>query len=756
MRQAFGGFPLRAALLGLLALATVITLAMAATKNSSPSGDTAALTSWMRTHAQPFATCEPSDSLADLASLRSIAGDARIVALGEGTHGTREFFQLKHRMVQYLATEMGFNVFAIEANLPEAWRLNDYVLGGAGDVRALIAGMNFWTWDTEEMVAMVEWMRRFNASGRGRIEFTGFDMQFPDSAVANLSRFLRKHEPSLADSLSVIRKLSPPDPGFVTSTGRLPVTEFAGHKISYSGYIRTKDVSNFAGLWLRADIGSTRTVAFDNMRSQSVNGTKDWKRYTIELDIPADADTVRFGTLMSGQGEAWFDSLAIAIDGNPWQSKDLDLDLENPAGPIGMTRKPVHPRFSIALDDSQAKSGKRSLRLTGTPAFAGPDPGFVTATGTLPAGDFAGRSVRYSGWIRTEKVSSFAGLWMRADAPDRRSTAFDNMQSQHVDGTKDWSRYEITLSIPEDTSNINFGVLMSGEGKAWFDGLTIEVDGKPWQSDDIDLDLEDQAGPIGLQRYDKHPRFSVSMDEALAARGTRSLRLTASPPVSDPSQKRAMTATLNLVNNLESSRAELARTSSPEEAGWAIQNAHVFMQSQLKAFTPSGAFRDSCMAANLEWTAEDARKGSKVVIWAHNGHIEKQKGRMGGWLAERYKDDYVAIGFATSEGTYTAVPRTGDKLSDKNALYPGPSGSIEAAAKATGFPRFFLDLRLSRQAPEMEKHLRSPILMRSIGAMETSNQFHATPILDRFDALAWVERTGSSRVFGMASAQLKR
>ncbi|HET9235196.1 MAG TPA: erythromycin esterase family protein, partial [Candidatus Eisenbacteria bacterium] len=148
MLQAFRGFPLRAALLGLLVLAPVITLAIAAAKDPSPPRDASALTSWMKAHAQPFATCEPTDSVADLAGLQNMVGNARIVALGEGTHGTREFFQLKHRMVQYLATEMGFNVFAIEANLPEAWRLNDYVLGGTGDVRALVGGMNFWTWDT--------------------------------------------------------------------------------------------------------------------------------------------------------------------------------------------------------------------------------------------------------------------------------------------------------------------------------------------------------------------------------------------------------------------------------------------------------------------------------------------------------------------------------------------------------------------------------------------------------------------------------
>ncbi|HYN07815.1 MAG TPA: hypothetical protein VES67_10525 [Vicinamibacterales bacterium] len=77
-------------------------------------------------------TPEAGRGFADLQPLKTISGDARIVSLGEATHGTREFFQLKHRILEFLATEMGFTIFSIEANMPEAYRLNDYVLTGAG------------------------------------------------------------------------------------------------------------------------------------------------------------------------------------------------------------------------------------------------------------------------------------------------------------------------------------------------------------------------------------------------------------------------------------------------------------------------------------------------------------------------------------------------------------------------------------------------------------------------------------------------
>src|SRR5262245_3273128 len=57
------------------------------------------VTAWLRANAIPLRTAEPGGGFQDLEFLRSIIGNARIVSLGEATHGTREFFQLKHRLI---------------------------------------------------------------------------------------------------------------------------------------------------------------------------------------------------------------------------------------------------------------------------------------------------------------------------------------------------------------------------------------------------------------------------------------------------------------------------------------------------------------------------------------------------------------------------------------------------------------------------------------------------------------------------------
>lgn len=155
---------------------------------------------WLRDHGIPFATVEPGDGDSDLQPLKRIIGDARIVSVGEATHGTHEFQAMKDRLVRFLVTEMGFTDFAMEANLPECERVNDYVHGGQGDLPQLLRGLYFWTWNTEEVRDMVNWMRAHNATPAGapRIRFHGFDMQSISVAMGDVLTYLQQVDPPAA------------------------------------------------------------------------------------------------------------------------------------------------------------------------------------------------------------------------------------------------------------------------------------------------------------------------------------------------------------------------------------------------------------------------------------------------------------------------------------------------------------------------------------------------------------------------------
>ena len=161
---------------------------------------------WLKTHSIPIKTYQPNSGFEDFESLKGLIGDARIVGLGENTHGSSEIFKLKHRLVEFLVTELGFTILSIEANMPETYKLNDYVLNGIGDPKELLRGTHFWIYNTKEVLDMIEWMRTFNSSGKGKIQFTGFDMQYIQGAIEYLSNFSKMHDIKLrakVDSLSL-------------------------------------------------------------------------------------------------------------------------------------------------------------------------------------------------------------------------------------------------------------------------------------------------------------------------------------------------------------------------------------------------------------------------------------------------------------------------------------------------------------------------------------------------------------------------
>ncbi len=164
---------------------------------------------WLAGRSTPLLRVAPeSDSRGpvppDLALVSRIVGDARIVALGESTHGTREFFQVKHRLLQHLVQHDGFDLFAIEANQLAVEQLNAYVGGAPGTARDAMRVL-FRVWNTEGMLALVEWMRTDNSAAPSkRLHFIGYDMQDHQTPVDSLEAFVRRVEPAYLGRLRAL------------------------------------------------------------------------------------------------------------------------------------------------------------------------------------------------------------------------------------------------------------------------------------------------------------------------------------------------------------------------------------------------------------------------------------------------------------------------------------------------------------------------------------------------------------------------
>lgn len=143
--------------------------------------------------------------------------------------------------------------------------------------------------------------------------------------------------------------------------------------------------------------------------------------------------------------------------------------------------KPVgwfaNPPGTVFNDDKTVHSGQWSVRIERNAQSSGE---FSVIGRTIPW-EFSANSIEIRGFLRTENVSGFAGLWMRQDN-GTEMLSLENMESQQLKGTHDWTEYKITLPVQKEMRSLVFGILMAGTGKTWADDLQILVDGRPlWE-----------------------------------------------------------------------------------------------------------------------------------------------------------------------------------------------------------------------------------------------------------------------------------
>jgi len=143
--------------------------------------ETEALVSILQDELVPLDTDPLSWEDQDLRWLDPIAGKS-VVALGESTHGTAEFFDAKHRIFRYLVENHAYKIFAIEADFGESLFIDEAVQkGNTAEIEELMKSkMHFWTWRTQEVKDLLEWMCTYNQgkSEEEKVHYMGVDCQF--------------------------------------------------------------------------------------------------------------------------------------------------------------------------------------------------------------------------------------------------------------------------------------------------------------------------------------------------------------------------------------------------------------------------------------------------------------------------------------------------------------------------------------------------------------------------------------------------
>jgi erythromycin esterase-like protein len=146
----------------------------------------------------------PLRSAADLDPLLDHIGAARYVLLGEASHGTHEFYAWRATISHRLVEEKGFSFIAVEGDWPDCYRVNRYAKGddeggdNARDVLHAFERWPTWMWANEEVVGLIEWLRRHNdrlPKGE-RVGFYGLDVYSLWDSLYQVAGYLRKHSPA--------------------------------------------------------------------------------------------------------------------------------------------------------------------------------------------------------------------------------------------------------------------------------------------------------------------------------------------------------------------------------------------------------------------------------------------------------------------------------------------------------------------------------------------------------------------------------
>lgn len=130
--------------------------------------------------------------------------------------------------------------------------------------------------------------------------------------------------------------------------------------------------------------------------------------------------------------------------------------------------------FYGGFDTAVKRSGRRSATFLAV-SVTNDDQSRLTQR--FLADPYRGRRVRFSGYMKTNRVAGWAGLWMRIDTASKVGWAFDDMEDVAVSGTTDWKRYQVVLDVPQDAAAIYLGAHLFGRGQVWLDDCRFEVVG---------------------------------------------------------------------------------------------------------------------------------------------------------------------------------------------------------------------------------------------------------------------------------------
>ncbi|MQA90421.1 MAG: hypothetical protein GEU90_09315 [Gemmatimonas sp.] len=547
-----------------------------------------------------------------------------------------------------------------------------------------------------------------------------------------------------------------PPGDFAVAVQAYPIELARGRALKLIGWMRTEDVTEgFAGLWMRVDGPSGITLEFDNMESRGIRGTTPWTRYTVQLPVDSGAVQVVFGAIHPGTGTAWFDSLSVEVVGParpratgaytapPRPAEDLtrlltDRELAvvpDPDAPpedsawTEWVRGNAHPIRSLGADDfsdlaflAPLLEGKRIVQLGenghGVREFIlakvrlirylhehlGYD--VIAFESSLNECDRAGRAPNavpdavtlmrnciFSVWHTEEVVQLFEYI-RETEGTSRplRLTGFDVQISSHIAGARSGFLRDVVAAI--DTAY----------ARSVFDTDRMVQTELMRTLQDVDDSLPEAEWGAIFAFYEGLADWLSTNETAIAAK---------------------------LSNGRSVPR--LARQTAISMA--------VFVRQVLAGRSPESIeVRDRGMADNLDFLADVLYPDQKIIVWAHNFHVQRrgygygwtpdvQFRTMGSFVADRRRRDLYTIGLYMYRGTAARNDRR---------VYPitaHKGGSLESILHRSPWRYSFVDMSSVEREPGTS-WMYEPIVAKEWG----TNPQQIIP-LDEYDGILFIDTT---------------
>jgi RNA polymerase sigma factor (sigma-70 family) len=247
-----------------------------------------------------------------------------------------------------------------------------------------------------------------------------------------------------------------------------PLDKVRGRRIRVSGWIKTNDVRDCAGLAMYAyDDGGGMVMCDQTAGVRPIHGSTDWRKYEMVQDVPRTATRIALGADLYCSGELWMDDFEVEVVGNDVPCTDDQY---------WHITSPFADQYSFADDAAEQRNGHATTCFRSKTALRGEWAMFEHLE-LHPDPKFLGHRIRMTAWMKSTGVTGKSGLGMGSFGSWDKQIGSDGQRGHRpIVGSQDWQQYTAFVDVPMDTKSMDWEIIMNGRGKIWIDLDSVQFD----------------------------------------------------------------------------------------------------------------------------------------------------------------------------------------------------------------------------------------------------------------------------------------